>query len=261
MDSLLLQVFIPFILSALVVIIVMFIAETYGSKVGGILGTLPSTIVVAFVFIALSEGTEFASDAAAVVPAELGVNVLFLFVFALLVHRSTILAFGVTFLIWSILSSLLVIFSIDSILVSIVIYLVCVTGAFLYLEKRQKIQSLPKVAIHYTAKKIMFRGVLAGLVIALAVVLSNVGSIISGIFSVFPAILSSTMLISVREHGPDFASGMAKSMMIGLSSVATYATLVNLLYSIFGIWFGSLVAYGVSFCVTFCIFIVRNKMS
>ena len=106
----------------------------------------------------------------------------------------------------------------------------------------------------------MFRGVLAGIVIAIAVVLSNVGSIISGIFSVFPAILSSTMLISVREHGPDFASGIAKSMMLGLSSVATYAMLVTVLYPVYGILYGSLIAYGFSFCVTLCIFIVRNKI-
>jgi uncharacterized membrane protein (GlpM family) len=260
MYSFLFQVLIPFILSALVVIIVMFIAETYGSKVGGILGTLPSTIVVAFVFISLSEGPKFASDAAVVVPAELGVNVIFLFVFSLLVRRSIALSFGVTFLIWTILSFLLVIFEIDSIITSILIYLVCMIGAFFYLEKKQKIPSQPKVAIHYTIKKILFRGVLAGTVIALAVVLSNVGSIISGIFSVFPAILSSTMLISVREHGPEFASGMAKSMMIGLSSVATYATVINILYPISGVLYGSLAAYGISFCVTLCIFLIRNKM-
>lgn len=260
MDPLLFQIIIPFFLSAIVVVLVMFIAEKFGSKVGGILGTLPSTIVVAFVFIGLSEGTQFASEAASVVPAELGINVIFLFVFALLVHRSTALAFGLTFLIWTILSSLLVIFHINSIGISILIYLVCVIGAFFYLEKKQKIHSRPKVAIHYTAKKIMLRGILAGIVIAIAVVLSNVGTIISGIFSVFPAILSSTMLISVREHGPDFAAGIAKSMMLGLSSVATYATLINLLYPIYGIFYSSLIAYGVSFCVTFSIFIIRNKM-
>ena len=118
MDSLMLQIIIPFVLSALVVIIVMFIAETYGSKVGGILGTLPSTIVVAFVFIGLSEGPEFAADAAAVVPAELGINILFLFVFALLAHRSTVLAFLITFSIWSLLSSLLIIFEMNYLIAS-----------------------------------------------------------------------------------------------------------------------------------------------
>jgi len=260
MNSLLFQVFIPFILSALVVIIVMYIAENYGSKAGGILGTIPSTIVVAFVFIAYSKGTYFASDAAAVVPAELSVNVIFLFVFSLLVHRSTILAFIVTFIVWATLSSLLVIFQMDNIVVSILLYLSSVLIVFLFLEKIVKIPSIGKVKIHYTAQKIIIRGFLAGIVIVIAVFLSNVSSIISGIFSVFPAILSSTMIISVKEHGPDFAAGMAKSMVLGLSSVATYATLIHLFYPIYGIIVGSIIAYVISFFVTICIFFVRKKI-
>ena len=192
MNSLLFQVFIPFVLSALVVIIVMYIAENYGSKAGGILGTIPSTIVVAFVFIAYSKGTDFASDAATVVPAELSINVIFLFVFSLLIHRSTKLAFIVTFIVWATLSSLLVIFQMDNIVVSILLYFSSVLIVFLFLEKIVKIPSIGKVKIHYTAKKIIFRGFLAGIVIVIAVFLANVSSIISGIFSVFPAILSST---------------------------------------------------------------------
>lgn len=260
MLSLLFQAIIPFILSALVVIVIMYIAEKYGSKTGGILGTLPSTIVVAFLFIAYNEGNSFASEAASVVPAELGINVLFLFVFAILVHRSTALAFVVTFLIWSILSSLLIIFHMNNIFVSLLIYLLSVAGAFLYLEHKKKIPSLGTLKVENSFKKIMFRGIVAGIVIAIAVLLSNIGSIISGIFSVFPAILSSTMLICVRDHGPDFAAGMAKSMVLGLSSVATYATVIHFLYPIYGSLVGSIVAYVISFFVTICIFVVRNKI-
>ena len=93
MFSPVLQIIIPFFLSAFVVIIVTYIAENYGTKAGGILGTLPSTIIIAFVFIALSEDLVFASNAASVVPAELGINVIFLFIFAILVKRSVVLAF------------------------------------------------------------------------------------------------------------------------------------------------------------------------
>lgn len=261
MFSLLFQIIIPFFLSAIVVILITVIAEKFGTKVGGILGTLPSTIVIAFLFIAFNEGETFASQAAAVVPAELGINVVFLFVFALLIHRSTLLAFIGTFAIWSILSASLVLFNMENILISIVCYLLAVAIAFLVLEKKKKIRSAAKRHIHYTATKIMFRGILAGIVIAIAVFLSNYGSVISGIFSVFPAILSSTMLISVREHGPDFAAGMAKSMLLGLSSVATYATVIHFLYPRYGIMIGTLIAYALSFCVTLFIFTLRKKIS
>ena len=141
MMSLIFQVVLPFVLSAMVVILVMYIAERYGSKVGGILGTLPSTIVIAFLFIAYTEGTTFASQAALVVPAELGINVVFLFIFALLVHRSTMLAFSATFTIWAVLSIILVLIHFDNVIISLAIYLITVIVAFFFLEKIRKIPS------------------------------------------------------------------------------------------------------------------------
>jgi len=260
MSSILYQIVIPFFLSAFVVILITMIAERYGTKVGGILGTLPSTIVIAFVFISINENELFASRAAAVVPAELGINIIFLLIFSLLVHRSTLLAFIGTFAIWTMLSFLLVFFNMENIWISILIYIISLLFCFLILEKRKAVPSMGKVHIHYTLTKIMLRGVLAGIVIAIAVVLSNVGSIISGIFSVFPAILSSTMLISVREHGPDFAAGMAKSMMIGLSSVATYAVSIHVLYPQVGIGYGTVLSYVLAFCVTMILFTRRNRI-
>ena len=260
MFSLFFQAVIPFILSAIVVIIIMYIAEKYGSKTGGILGTLPSTIVVAFIFIAYNEGNIFASEAASVVPAELGINVIFLFVFSLLVHKSSSLAFIITFIIWAFLSSLLIIFNMNNVYLSLVIYLLSVSFAFLLLEHKKQIPSIGKIKVENSFRKIIFRGFLAGIVIAISVLLSNIGSVISGVFTVFPAILFSTMLICVREHGADFAAGMAKSMVLGLSSVATYATIIHFLYPEYGVIIGSIVAYILSFFVTIIIFLFRKKI-
>ena len=59
------QFAIPFVLSALVVIIITIVAERFGTKIGGIIGTLPTNIAVAFFFIAYNNGTGFAAEAAA----------------------------------------------------------------------------------------------------------------------------------------------------------------------------------------------------
>ena len=217
MNSIIIQTILPFILSALVVIIIMYIAEKYGTKTGGIIGTLPSTIVVAFIFITINKGVDFASESAAVVPAELGINLIFLFCFAILVQRSTIIAFVVSIITWSILSFILYFVNLSNIFISLLIFFVSLLFTFFILEKIIKIPSKSNVKVHYTALKIAFRGLLAGIVIAIAVYLSNINSVLSGIFSVFPAILSSTMLISVKEHGPNFTSGLAKSMIIGMA--------------------------------------------
>jgi len=193
MNSFILQAFLPFILSAFVVIIIMYIAEKYGTKTGGIFGTLPSTIVVAFIFISINKGVDFASLSAAVVPAELGINLIFLFCFAILVHRSTLIAFIVSICVWAICSYTLYVINLNNIFVSLLIFLILFLFTFITLEKIIKIPSKSNVKIKYTPIKIALRGILAGIVIAIAVYLSNVGSTLSGIFSVFPAILSSTM--------------------------------------------------------------------
>ncbi len=261
MADLLFQAFIPFILSAFIVILIMFIAERYGTKIGGIFGTLPSTIVIAFIFISLNKGVDFASQSVAVVPAELGVNLIFLFIFSLFAHRSILEAFVLSFTIWIIFSSMLFIFNITNIITSLTIFFISIFITFIFLEHFKKIPSIGNVRVHYTPKKIAFRGILAGLIIAMSVMLSNIGEVISGIFSVFPAILSSTMLIATREHGPEFAAGMAKSMILGISSVMCYATTIHFLYPLYGILWGSVYAYGLSLIVTLVLFKLRSKIS
>ncbi len=260
MIDILVQSVFPFILSALIVIIITVIAENFGTKVGGILGTIPSTIIVAFLFIALNRGEVFASNAAAVVPAELGVNVIFLLLFAMLAHRSIILAFVMSLAVWSFLSALLMVFDVTNISLSIVIYVLCFVLSFTFLEHVVHVPSQGKVAVHYTPMKIALRGLLAGIIITISVLLSNVSDVLSGIFSVFPAILSSTMLISVREHGPSFASGMAKSMIFGISSVGVYATSIHFLYPVYGVTSGTIVAFCISLLFTLLLFSVRKKL-
>ena len=260
MNSLIIQIVLPFILSALIVIIIMFIAEKYGSKVGGILGTLPSTIVIAFIFIALNQDIYFAAKSAAVVPAELGINIIFLLIFVLYVEKSMYLAFLYSLSGWTLLSSIIFFINLDNIFYSVIIYVTALIFSIFILEYIKKIPSSGNVIVHYTPIKIAFRGIVAGIFISIAVILSNIGTTISGIFSVFPAIITSTMYISVREHGPIFASGIAKSMILGISSVAVYSTMLHFLLPIFDIIYSTIIAYIISIIITMFIFRFRSKI-
>lgn len=260
MDSFLFQTALPFLFSALIVIIITIGAEKFGTKAGGILGTMPSTIIIAFVFIAYNRGLVFASEAVAVVPAELAINLIFLFVFALLAHRSGLLAMIAAFGVWAILSITLYVLHFSNIYLSLLLFFLTLLFTFLFLETKKRIPSIGKVHVHYTPAKILLRGILAGIIIATSVVLSNINAVLSGIFSVFPAILSSTMIIQYREHGPGFATGMAKSMMFGISSVAAYATGVHFLYPEYGVLVGSSISFLLAFLLTMILYILRRKI-
>jgi len=255
------QVALSFVLSSAVVVAITVIAERFGTKVGGILGTLPSTIVVAFVFIYLGKGADFASDSVAVVPAVIGINMVFLLVLALLIERSLPVAFATSFVVWTALSALLYLSGLDDVLISIAIYVVLVLLSLLIMERYRRIGSLGKVKIHYTPGKLAARGILAGVIIAIAVMLSNIGTVVSGIFSVFPVILASAMFITAREHGPRFARGMAKSMTFGTPSVVSYAAAIHFLYPVLGLIWGTLAAYGIAATVTAGLFFLRDRIT
>ncbi len=261
MFDLLLEIVLPFILSALIVIIITIVAEKYGTKVGGIIGTLPTTIIIAYIFIALNKGIKFASDSVAVVPAELGVNLIFIFAFAIFAYRSIGIALSGSFFIWIVLSSILLILNMNYIYLSIIIFLISLISTFTILEKKFKIKSQGKTTVHYTPMKIILRGILTGTIITISVLLSNIDEVLSGIFTVFPAIFSSTMIITLKEHGPNFSAGIAKSIIFGSPSVMSYAVCIHFLYPIYGIFLGTILAFVVSGIVTLIIFKIRKKIS
>jgi uncharacterized membrane protein (GlpM family) len=258
--SLLYHAIIPFALSALVVILVTIIAEKYGTKTGGVIGTLPSTIIIAFLFIAVDKGTQFTSDSVAVVPAEMGINLVFLLLFALLSQKKILVALAGSLLIWTVLTIVIYYSNLTSIILSLTVYLVCFLLAFLILDKKKKITSQDTIKVHYTALKLLGRSLIAGIVIAIAVSFSNVGVTLSGIFSVFPAIFLSTMLISLREHGPQFTGAMAKGMIYGSPSVVSYTIGIHYLYPLIGILAGTIGAFLIALVVTLILFTFRKKI-
>ncbi len=153
MNFILYQLFLPFILSAIIVVVIMFIAEKYGTKIGGILGTLPSTIVIALIFLAINQDINFSSEAAAVIPAELGINILFLVIFAILIYRSILIAFLTSLSIWTILSFLILYLNLNNIYISITIYIISLISALIILENKKKIKSIKNVDFHFNKKK------------------------------------------------------------------------------------------------------------
>jgi uncharacterized membrane protein (GlpM family) len=258
--SILYHTIIPFALSALVVVLVTIIAEKYGTKIGGVIGTLPSTIIIAFLFIALNKGVQFAAESVAIVPAEMGINLVFLVLFTLLSLRKISVALVGSLLGWTTLTIVLFYSNITSIIVSLAVFLLCFLVTFIILDKMKKITAQNTIKVHYTPFKLLSRSFIAGTVIAIAVTFSNIGVALSGIFSVFPAIFLSTMLISLKEHGPQFTGAMAKGMIYGSPSVVSYAASIYFLYPLIGILLGTFSAFLIAIVVTLMLFYLRKKI-
>lgn len=258
MLSPLLEIILPFLFSFLIVIVITILAERYGTKIGGIIGTLPTTIIIAFLFIAINRGIPFAGHSVTVSIAVMAVNLLFLAVFAALVVRSLPLALLGSFGVWTIGAIVIYVSDLDSMLLSQIIFAVAYLGCLWFLEKHERIPSQQKILMTYSVRKILLRGLLAGIVIAAAVALSNVNAALSGILATFPAIFLSTMLIADLEHGPDFTRGLAKAMIFGSYSVAAYGAAIFILYPLIGITAGTIAAILVSLAVSALLYLLRT---
>jgi hypothetical protein len=261
MISLSFEFAIPFITAAIAVIIITLIAERYGTKKGGILGTLPSTIMIAYLFIAYNEGVRIATQSVAVVPAEMGVNVIFLLLFAIFAYRSMAFALAVSLSVWTMLSLLLLIINLENLLASLLIFIFGFLVAMFVLEWKKKTPSIGRVRTCYTPVRILLRGLFAGVVIGVAVLLSNVGAVLSGILSAFPVIFLSTMIIAMREQGPGFAGAIAKSMIFGSPSVVCYTIAIFFFYPVYGIIIGTIGAFVLSFIVTMILYSLSRLLA
>ena len=88
------------------------------------------------------------------------------------------------------------------------------------------------------------RGLLAGFCIALAVWLASEGlPLVSGMASVFPAIFLTTMVALWLSQGDAVQLGAVGPMMLGSTRVAAYAMFAALVFPAMGPWLGTSVAW------------------
>ena len=220
-------------------------AERFGSKVGGLIGGLPSTIVVTLLFIGLTQSAARAAESAVIVPLVMGINGLFVTVFIYLSRRGLAPALASALLAWFCLAAILMVLNIRVLWISIAGWLLLGIGCFLLVEHGMKITSQGRKASRYTAGQIAGRAALSGTVVALAVLMSKIaGPLAGGIFATFPAVFLSNLIITYRSGGTAFAGAVGKSLMVsGMITVPIYALLVWYFYPLVGLGFGTLIAF------------------
>jgi Protein of unknown function (DUF3147) len=219
-------------------------AERFGSKVGGLIGGLPSTVVIALLFIGYTQSPWVAAQATTIMPLAQGLNGLFVLSFMLLIRRGLWAGIMGALLVWAIQSTLLYLLDIHSFLISLVGWLLLLCFCYMLLEKWLKIPSRGKLGISYPPSQLIGRAVFGGVVISLAVFMGKIGGpLLGGIFGSFPAMFLSTLVITYHSGGSDFSRSVGKSLLIsGLINVPLYEIVVRYLYPIVDLIPGTLVA-------------------
>ena len=219
-------------------------SEKYGSKIGGLIGGLPSTALFSLLFIGFTQTPQIASDATTIIPLAQGLNGLFIITYLLLVRRGLVPGMAGALLVWFIMASGLILIDLKNFWISIVGWIVLVIGCIICVEKVLSISSKGKICVHYTFPQILGRAFFGGSVIALAVLMGKWGGpLYGGIFATFPAMFISTLIITYRSGGADFSRAVAKALMVsGIINVVLYAIVVRYSYPWVGLAYGTAIA-------------------
>jgi len=239
-------------------------AERYGSKIGGLIGGLPSTVIVTLFFIGLTQTPLAAVRATTIIPLSMSCTGLFMVTYLFFARRGLPVGLTIALLVWFCLASILVALDIQDIRVSILGWLCLAASCLLIVEKGMKISSRVRVQAHYTMAQIIYRALFGGTVVAFAVLMGKLGGpVLGGAFATFPAMFSSTLVITHRVGGADFARAIGKSLLAsGLVTVPIYALAVRFLYPWAGLGLGTLLAILVSLGAGYLTFLfMRARMS
>lgn len=256
MDQLfIIKLLISFLLGGFWVIFATIAADRFGSKVGGMIGGMPSTVLFALLFIALTQDANVAAQSTTIVPIVEGVDYLFILTYLLLVKKGFWLSLTSAFVVFFIFSFPLAFLKFDSYPLSLFVYLVMIVLSYLIIERVLKIKSVAGRKIKYTLPVIVFRGFLSGSIIAFAVFMGKIaGPIWGGLFTAFPAIFSSTIIITYFSQGVDFSKATIKATLFSSTSVVVYSMIVRYSYVPYGILKGTIAAIIISYFFSYLIY-------
>jgi len=234
------------------------LAEKFGSKVGGIISGLPSTVVVAFFFIAWSQGTDAAFNVTTVFPLAFAINAFFLLGYSLLSKSNN--NFGINLigaiLIWIFLQTTVVISNISDFYLSLFIwFLIFAINYYIFAKLRTK-SYIPKTKIKYGFSQIMLRAILGGTIVLSAVLMTKIGgSIFGSVFASFPAVYLSTLIVINKSVGNQFSLSMTMPMMIsGMFNVVMFSIIFRFLVLELNFIFSIAIAYFASIIIAFLIY-------
>ena len=236
--------------AGLVAIGVTLAIEKFGGRAGGLIGTMPSTIVPASVGFHLSAtSVEGAREALLAVPFGMAVNVLFLWSWAVLPPRikspwrlAKVLLGGLSLWALAAASCTLLLNRISwdlggpAIAMTLAIVLL---GGWACRGAPQSPAGHRKVSI----LSLISRGWMAASAIGVAIWLSDQSPVLAGMASVFPAIFLTTMVSLWMAQGEAVQAGAVGPMMLGSSAVAVYALLASVALPAMGLLWGCVAAW------------------
>ena len=228
------------------------VAERSGSRLGGLIIGFPSTTVVSFVFIAISQSASVAVNATTIFPIVYGFTALMLAVYYIISYRygfSSGLILSIC--LWLGLSLATVASGVDIAEASVGYLLLFAISIYLFSlvpGGRAGIRGNGGTA----SAHLVLRAAFSGAMVAVTVLASNVaGPVLGGALAAFPSSFIASIVILNEMNGPEFARSSAKPMMLsGMLTSVAYCFSVRLLYVPFGVVSGTIASFAIAIAVS-----------
>lgn len=249
MDNIfLIKLIISFFIGALWVIVATLSADKFGPKIGGLISGLPSTVMFGLFFLGWTQTPLSSVQATTIIPIVGGINCLFLLSCVYFVRKNISFALIISLILWAVLSFVLVLIKFNNYATSLFGYTSLLLISFYVMENVLKIRSISGKKITYTPILILIRGLIGGFVIAFSVFIGKIGGpVLGGIFSMFPAMFISTILVTYYSQGALFSSATMKSSMLSGISIVLYSVIVRYSYLPLGLLWGTAISIFISF--------------
>ncbi len=239
------------------------LAEKFGSKIGGVIAGMPSSIVIALFFIGWTQTPVAASQATVVVPLIMGIDGIFIITYAFIVQQSFPLALICSLVVWLLLSFVTVLIHFNNFGLALISFLVLLLFSYSVMEYVLHVKSLSGRKTSFSFFNVLIRGLVSGLIITLAVAFAKLGGpLIGGIFASFPAVFLSTMILTYFAQGKEFSVSVMKTLLLsGTINSVVYASAVRFLYLQFGLIGGTIGALLLSLISMYLVFLLVRRIA
>ncbi len=245
----LLQVAVSFVIGGSLVAFLSLVAEKVSDNYAGMVLSLPSTVAISFFFFSLIFSPYRIPVIVPSVIVSLGgmlvliVTYLYLSKLRLRSTASIILCAVGSIIIWTAFSIPIAITKFSNYPFSILIYVAIVSVAYGLIKLGTK-KAINGSRLTYSLIQKLIRAIFAGVIIALAVLLSKKAGIFwGGIFSVFPAAFLSTLIIYHWHYDSEFLFQISKKIPIGSLILFSFIISAKYIFPQFDTYVGTGLSY------------------
>ncbi|MGD8605499.1 MAG: hypothetical protein PVF49_13105 [Anaerolineales bacterium] len=248
MDPFILKIIISFVAGGLWISAVTYLAERLGTSRGGLVAGLPSTVVLAMLFIGWTQGPEMVFQTTTAFPATFGALGPFLLVVSGTLGSGLGIALGGAFLVWGALQWLIIASPPPKFGLAAVVWAGLSLLSLSVMLGVLKLQPRSGRRIEYSTRQMLMRAVFSGAVIAGSVLASRLGGPVWGsVFSGFPAVFTTSLVITYHSLGEEFARSMTLPLLASaMVNCMIFVTVLRWTVLLVGVWAACLIAYAAS---------------